>query len=75
MSEGHVTTLRLPESLLLRADALVEALVENGETAMLLGRLSRSSVLRLAVLRGLEVLEAQAFEGTSKSSKKRKGPR
>ena len=39
------------------ADALIDSLAQD-EEALLLGRVSRSIVLRLAVLRGLETLEA-----------------
>lgn len=55
---ASIITLRLPQSLLDRADALLERLARE-EEAVLLGRVSRSIVLRLAVLRGLESLEAE----------------
>jgi hypothetical protein len=58
VSENHLITLRLPASLVERADALLEHLTESDETVFL-GRPSRSIVLRLAVLRGLELLEQQ----------------
>lgn len=58
MSDTMITTLRLPVSLLERADNLIEPLAEQ-EDALVIGRVSRSVVLRLAVLRGLEQLEAQ----------------
>jgi hypothetical protein len=58
MSDATIITLRLPKSLVDRADALIDQLAED-EEALLLGRVSRSIVLRLAVLRGLEALEAQ----------------
>ena len=58
MSDATIITLRLPRSLVDRADALIDQLAED-EEALLLGRVSRSIVLRLAVLRGLESLEAQ----------------
>ena len=58
MSDNLITTLRLPQSLIDRADALIDRLAED-EEALLLGRVSRSIVLRLAVLRGLEHLEQQ----------------
>ena len=58
MSDTTILTLRLPKSFVDRADALIDRLAED-EEALLLGRVSRSIVLRLAVLRGLEVLEAQ----------------
>ncbi len=58
MSATSLVTLRLPTSLVDRADALLTQLTESEET-VLLGRSSRSIVLRLAVLRGIEQLEAQ----------------
>jgi hypothetical protein len=58
MSDSSVVTLRLPQSMIDRADALLDRLARD-EEAVLLGRVSRSIVLRLAVLRGLEQLEAE----------------
>jgi len=58
MSDTTIITLRLPQSFVDRADALIADLAED-EESLLLGRVSRSIVLRLAVLRGLETLEAQ----------------
>lgn len=58
MSDATIITLRLPKSFVDRADGLIAQLAEN-EEALLLGRVSRSIVLRLAVLRGLDALEAQ----------------
>jgi hypothetical protein len=58
MSDSTIITLRLPQSLVDRADTLIDQLAED-EEALLLGRVSRSIVLRLAILRGLETLEAQ----------------
>jgi len=58
MQATVLVTLRLPQSLVDRADALTDALARD-EEALLLGRVSRSIVLRLALLRGLEVLESQ----------------
>lgn len=57
-SDATIITLRLPKSFVDRADGLIAQLAED-EEALLLGRVSRSIVLRLAVLRGLEALEAQ----------------
>lgn len=58
MSESSIITLRLPQALLDRADQLIDRLSRD-EEAVLLGRVSRSIVLRLALLRGLEQLEGQ----------------
>jgi hypothetical protein len=57
MADSSIVTLRLPKSLLQRADALMPALRSNSDI-FVVGRLSRSVVLRLAVLRGLEAMEA-----------------
>ncbi|HEX7476515.1 MAG TPA: hypothetical protein VF331_01785 [Polyangiales bacterium] len=59
MADSSIVTLRLPKSLLSRADALIPKLRENSEI-FVVGRLSRSVVLRLAVLRGLEAMESGA---------------
>ena len=72
MSDNLITTLRLPQSLIDRADALIERLAED-EEALLLGRVSRSIVLRLAVLRGLEQLERQTAAKQPKQPKKSRG--
>ena len=53
--------LRLERSLLERVDALAQRLRQNPENVAM--RLTRSSLLRLAVLRGLESLEVGAGEG------------
>jgi hypothetical protein len=58
MSDTTIITVRLPQSFVDRADALIASLAKE-EESLLLGRVSRSIVLRLAVLRGLEALEAQ----------------
>lgn len=76
MADSSIVTLRVPKALLARADALVPRLRENSELAAF-GRLSRSVVLRLAVLRGLEALEGDqprvAAKPTAKAqAKKRK---
>jgi hypothetical protein len=64
MSDTTIITVRLPQSFVDRADALIDNLARE-EESLLLGRVSRSIVLRLAVLRGLEALEAQvAKRGT-----------
>ena len=76
MSDTTIITLRLPKSFVDRADSLIAQLAED-EEALLLGRVSRSIVLRLAVLRGLEALESQvaaraeARGGSKKSARGR----
>ena len=76
MSESTIITLRLPQSLVDRADTLINQLAED-EEALLLGRVSRSIVLRLAILRGLETLEAQVANKPAASGGRsaRKGKR
>lgn len=54
-----VIALRVPPTLLIRADALVPALVGGGENV---GR-GRSTVLRLALAEGLRVLERRHGKG------------
>jgi hypothetical protein len=66
------TQLRLPREVLARAEALVPILAENPELRAL-GRLSKTAVLRLAVLHGLEVLE-QRYRGKAKSKSHRRSP-
>jgi hypothetical protein len=60
------TQLRLPREALERAEALIPLLAKHAEFRAL-GRLSKATVLRLAVLHGLEVLEhrVQPHEGAS----------
>jgi hypothetical protein len=58
MADSSIVTLRLPKSLLQRADALIPALRSNSDI-FVVGRLSRSVVLRLAVLKGLESMEEE----------------
>jgi hypothetical protein len=58
MADSMIVTLRLPKALLERADALVPVM-RDSDQMMVVGRFSRSIVLRLAVLKGLAELEAQ----------------
>ncbi len=53
---SNSVNLRLPRRMLERADALREALVHAPELAIL-PSVTRSDVLRLCMLKGLEVLE------------------
>ena len=64
MSDSTIVTLRLPQSLVDRADALIAKLRDDDQMLMV-GRVSRSIVLRLSVLKGLEALEEQVAESTS----------
>jgi hypothetical protein len=70
MADSSIVTLRLPKSLLQRADALIPTLRSNGDI-FVVGRLSRSVVLRLAVLRGLEAMESAVPKPAPKAAKKR----
>ena len=70
--EENPVTLRLPQPYLDRAQDLVHFLAEDPEIMATAGRsVSRSTVLRLAVVRGLEVLEGKY---TEKPGKKRPEP-
>jgi hypothetical protein len=62
------THLRLPRDVHARAAALVQGLAEDPELRAL-GRMSKTAVLRLAVLHGLEVLEQRVRRHTAQ-----KGP-
>ena len=65
------TQLRLPRDVHERAEALVLRLAEDPEVRAL-GRMSKTAVLRLAVLHGLEVLEQRTRD---KMKAKAKAPR
>jgi hypothetical protein len=72
MADSSIVTLRLPKSLLSRADSLIPRLRDNSDI-FVVGRLSRSVVLRLAVLRGLEAMEeSQPRAKTAAPAKKKK---
>jgi hypothetical protein len=60
------TSMRLPERLLARADALAPLLEEHPAfSARVSSRVSRSAVLRAALERGLEALESDTGKATS----------
>jgi hypothetical protein len=63
--------LRLPQEVHRRAEALAQILAEDPELRAL-GRMSKTAVLRLAVVHGLEVLEQRARD---KAKAKAKAPR
>jgi hypothetical protein len=52
------TALRLPADILRRADALIPALSRT-PTFAALGRVTRSTVLKLALMHGLDALEQE----------------
>jgi len=64
MSMDVQTSMRLPSSLLERADALIESLQLDPSLSMM-GSMTRSKVLRLALARGLEDLEERHKRGSS----------
>lgn len=49
--------LRLPADLLARVDGLVDPVAADADTATLLGGVTRSAVLRYALLEGVKTLE------------------
>lgn len=51
----EITPVRFPRSIFERANALIPRV--KADPALSVGRVSASSVIRLAVIRGLEVLE------------------
>lgn len=59
------TTLRLPAEMMARIEALIPKVAKRPEFAAH-GRVSRSAVIRLVILRGLEALEAEAKAGMKK---------
>jgi hypothetical protein len=71
MADSSIVTLRLPKQLLQRADALIPALRTNSDI-FVVGRLSRSVVLRLAVLRGLEAMEGSTPKAPAKPAAAKK---
>ena len=57
--EDTSTSIRLSRELQARADALMEKIKDRPEVTAF-GRVTRSSVLRLALVKGLEILEKEA---------------
>jgi hypothetical protein len=58
------TPIRLPEPLLARVDAIVERLRQDPGASV-----DRSKIVRLAVARGLDVLEADAVTPPKRASR------
>lgn len=58
MSRTVMTPLRLPPELLKRAERLLPMVAADPRVS-LLGRVSRSTVLRMALISGLDALEKQ----------------
>ena len=55
---GTQIALRIPSQALKRADALIPKLARN-TTISALGHVTRSTVMKLALMRGLELLEQE----------------
>ena len=62
MQNDQQISIRLPQDFLDRAEGLVEALIDEPEYRYV-PRLGQSFVLRLAMERGLEQLEAEYGDG------------
>jgi len=71
MVQDKQVVLRVSSELVERADALKDVLSERDELRAF-GRVSRSSVMRLAVQRGLEVLEAEYGAARPRRHKRKK---
>ena len=54
--------VKVPADVAARADALIPDLQADPEIAGMLGRITRASVIRLALVRGLASLEGRASE-------------
>lgn len=73
MGKEVPTSVRLPDELIARLDALGATMSARPEVAALAGgTVSRSAVLRLAVLRGVEALEAEYEPASGKRGRGRK---
>ena len=57
MRHNEQVVIRMPSALAARLDRLIPALAESGPLAAA-GRVTRSTVARLALARGLDALEA-----------------
>ena len=68
VDDETLTSLRLPTSLLDRAAALVDDLKQQPQFSV--QRVSRSTVIRLALLLGLDALEAELAPPKAKKKKR-----
>ena len=65
----HITTIRLPEDLLKKADALIPIL-SSDEQLRIAGRISRSKVLRLAIHSGMQnLVKTYGLKGKRRKNK------
>jgi len=71
MKNEEAITLRLPAELLEQADALVPIIGATGDFQAM--RVSRSTVIRLALIRGVAALRDEFGEGESTKSGRRSG--
>lgn len=55
-------TFRVPPELVARVDALVTRLADDLDVAVTMGRLTRSGVMRLALMEGVKYLEARHWK-------------
>jgi hypothetical protein len=67
-------TFRVPGDLVRRADALLPALERDAETATVAGRVSRSTVLRIALAEGLRALERKHGDSPHYGARKGRKP-
>ena len=56
---GVQLSIRVPASALKRAEALMAKIAAKNQTAFAMGKVTRSGVMRLAFLRGLDALESE----------------
>ncbi len=52
-------SIRLPQSLINRVEQLASHIPEDSDIALMSGKLTRSKLLRLAVLKGVQALERE----------------
>ncbi len=57
LKPDFMLSMRVPGDLLQRGDDLVERVAADAELAAVMGRVSRSAILRLALFQGMKVLE------------------
>ena len=69
-ADAHVN-LRLPSAWVARADALIDEVSKDPNLIAIVGTVGRSAVLRMAIERGLDALDAE-YPNVRKPSKKTK---
>lgn len=73
MSNNPTTSIRLTDDTLARADRLVSALASEPELSAATAQVTRSTVLRLALLRGLAQLEQEQQQNQASPATTRTG--